>query len=102
MNIRLLLILILFIIMVVLMVRGKLTFVISLPVLAFGIALFAGVPLFGDDGMMQVVFEGGVIKMAGSYAALIISAWLGAMMNNTGISKQLLKQQQSLAVISHF
>ncbi len=96
MNIRLLLILILFIIMVVLMVRGKLTFVISLPVLAFGIALFAGVPLFGDDGMMQVVFEGGVIKMAGSYAALIISAWLGAMMNNTGISKTIIKTTAEL------
>ena len=96
MNIRLLLIIALFIIMVVLMVRGKLTFVISLPVLAFGIALFAGVPMVGEDGMMQVVFEEGVVKMSNSYAALIISAWMGAMMNNTGISKTIIKTTAEL------
>ena len=98
MNIRLLLIIALFIIMVVLMVRGKLTFVISLPVLAFGIALFAGVPMVGEDGMMQVVFEEGVVKMSNSYAALIISAWMGAMMNNTGISKTIIKTTAELEV----
>lgn len=96
MNIRVILILILFIIMVSLMVKGKLTFVLSLPLLAFGIALFAGVPLFGESGMMAVVFEGGVVKMSSAYAALIISAWLGAMMNNTGVSKTIIKTTAEL------
>lgn len=94
--IRTILIFALFIVMVVLMMRGKLTFVISLPLLALGVAIIAGAPFLGENGIMAQVFEGGVTRMASSYAALMISAWLGAMMNNTGISKTIIKTAAEL------
>lgn len=89
-------ILLLFVVMVYLMMRGKLTFVISLPVLALGIAVIAGVPWMGDEGILKVVFQDGVVNMSSSYVAVIISAWLGAMMNNTGISKTIIKTAAEL------
>lgn len=96
MTLQLIGILIVFVVIVYLMIRGKLTFVIALPLMAVGIALVAGVPFKGDDGIMKVIFDGGVTKMAGSYIALLISAWLGAMMNNTGISKTIIKTAAEL------
>jgi hypothetical protein len=89
-------ILLLFCVMVYFMMRGKLTFVISLPLLALGIAVIAGVPWLGDKGILNVVFQEGVVGMASSYVAVIISAWLGAMMNNTGISKTIIKTAAEL------
>ena len=89
-------ILVLFVIMVILMIKGKLTFVISLPVLALGVAIIAGVPWGGENGILQSIFQDGVVAMASSYVAVIISAWLGAMMNNTGISKTMIKTAAEL------
>ena len=89
-------ILVLFIVMVYFMMRGKLTFVISLPLLALGVAVIAGVPWMGESGILNVVFQQGVVSMSGSYVAVIISAWLGAMMNNTGISKTIIKSAAEL------
>jgi len=89
-------ILLLFCVMVYFMMRGKLTFVISLPLLALGIAVIAGVPWLGETGILTVVFQDGVVSMASSYVAVIISAWLGAMMNNTGISKTIIKTAAEL------
>jgi hypothetical protein len=87
---------VLFAIMVFLMMKGNLSFLISLPVLALGVAIIAGVPFFGDEGIMKVIFEGGTAKMASSFVAVSISAWIGAMMNNTGISKTIIKTAAEL------
>ena len=79
-----------------LMMRGKMTLFVGLPLIAISTALIAGVPLLGDESVVKTICTNGVIKMAGSYACLIISAWLGAMMNLTGISKTIIKTAAEL------
>ncbi|MDI3312152.1 MAG: C4-dicarboxylate ABC transporter, partial [Thermoanaerobacterium sp.] len=92
------LILVLFLIIAGLMVTRKLPTLIALPILAIGIALIAGVPLKMVDpktkvdmGLLAYVIDGGAIKLAAAYVAVMFGAWLGQIMNQTGISKSIVK-----------
>lgn len=88
--------LVLFLVVAVLMFLRKLPTLVALPVLAIGLALIAGVPLTGktpegeDIGLLTYIIEGGAIRLASAYAAVIIGAWLGQVMNLTGIAKRII------------
>jgi len=97
------LILLLFLIIAGLMVSRKLPTLIALPILAIGIALIAGVPLSlvdpktkVDTGLLAYVIDGGAIKLASAYVAVMFGAWLGQLMNQTGISKAIVKTAAEL------
>ncbi|HHW56887.1 MAG TPA: C4-dicarboxylate ABC transporter [Clostridia bacterium] len=97
------LILVLFLIIAGLMVTRKLPTLIALPILAIGIALIAGVPLKMvdpktkvDTGLLAYVIDGGAIKLAAAYVAVMFGAWLGQIMNQTGISKSIVKTAAEL------
>lgn len=97
------LILVLFLIIAGLMVTRKLPTLIALPILAIGIALIAGVSLKMVDpktkvdmGLLAYVIDGGAIKLAAAYVAVMFGAWLGQIMNQTGISKSIVKTAAEL------
>lgn len=97
------LILILFLVVVALMVTRKLPTLVALPVLAIGIALIAGVPLKmvnpetkADTGILAHIIEGGATRLASAYVAVMIAAWLGQIMNQTGISRTIVKTAAEL------
>ncbi|AEM77995.1 hypothetical protein [Thermoanaerobacter wiegelii] len=97
------LILVLFLAIAGLMITRKLPTLIALPILAIGIAVIAGVPLKMvdpktkvDTGLLAYVIDGGAIKLAAAYAAVMFGAWLGQIMNQTGISKAIVKTAAEL------
>jgi H+/gluconate symporter-like permease len=90
-------ILALFIIIAILMVTRKLPTLVALPILAIAVALIAGVPLVSvgkdnvDNGILKFIIEGGATRLASAYASVIVGAWLGQLMNQTGVSKTIVK-----------
>jgi hypothetical protein len=86
----------LFLFSAVLMITRKLPVLIALPVLAVGVAVIAGVPLITgggekDMGILNYVIQGGATRLATAYCSVILGAWLGQFMNQTGISKTIVK-----------
>lgn len=86
-----------------LMITKRLSTMVALPLLALVIAVICQVPWVelnnGKDagtGIMKGIIEGGSVKMASSYAALMIGAWIGQYMNHVGISKTLIKTAAEL------
>ncbi len=97
------LVLVIFIVIAALMITKKLPTMVALPILAISIAFVCGVPwvqyVDGKDagtGIMKGIIEAGAIKMANSYAALMIGAWIGQYMNHVGISKTIIKTAAEL------
>lgn len=85
------LILAVFLIIAILMISRKLPTLIALPILAIVVAALAKVPLSGDKSILSLVIEGGATRLASAYVAVIFGAWLGQIMNLTGISKTIIK-----------
>lgn len=87
----------LFLVIAVLMFLRKLPTLLALPLLAIGLALIAGVPLTGksadgkDIGLISNIIESGAIRLASAYTAVIFGAWLGQIMNQTGIARRIIK-----------
>jgi H+/gluconate symporter-like permease len=90
------LILSLFLVIAILMITRKLPTLLALPILAVGVALIAGVPLVlvqdkVDTGILKHIIEGGATRLASAYISVIMGAWLGQLMNHTGVSKTIVK-----------
>jgi H+/gluconate symporter-like permease len=90
--------LVLLLVIAVLMFMRKLPTIIALPILAISLALIAGVPLVGKSadgkteiGILANIIEAGATRMASAYVAVIFGAWLGQIMNQTGIAKRIIK-----------
>jgi len=86
----------LFLVIAGMMVTRKLPTLIALPILAVGVAVIAGVPLVDaggekDMGILNYVIQGGAARLATAYCAVILGAWLGQFMNQTGVSKKIVK-----------
>lgn len=96
------LIIVAFLAVAVLMITRKIPTLLALPVLAVVICLIAGVPFVGKDadgksiGFLQNVIENGSIKMASAYIAVIFGAWLGQIMNKTGVTANIIKKAAEL------
>lgn len=85
------LILVLFFVLAGLMFTKKLPTFLALPILAIGIALVARVPITGSEGLLQLIIHDGTTRLAAAYVAVIFGAWLGQIMIQTGISKNIIK-----------
>ena len=91
------LIIISFLIIAGLMITRKIPTLLALPLLAVVICLIAGVPFVGKDaegneiGFLKTVIENGSIRMASAYIAVIFGAWLGQIMNKTGVTENIIK-----------
>lgn len=97
-------ILVLFLIIAFLMVTRRLPTLIALPILAVGIAALSGVPLKlidpanpkVDTGILAGIIEAGAVRLTSAYVAVMFGAWMGQIMNQTGISKTIIKNAAEL------
>ncbi|MCL1799645.1 MAG: hypothetical protein FWG23_07925, partial [Eggerthellaceae bacterium] len=85
-----------FLLIAALMITRKIPTFIAMIILGIGIALIAGVPLVGKNeegtqiGVLHVVLETGVSRMGAAISSILIGAWLGKMVTNTGVSKAII------------
>ena len=96
------LIIVVFLIVAVLMMMKKIPTLLALPLMAVAICVIAGVPAVGTNaegvaiGWMQTVIEAGTIRMGSAIMAGIFGAWLGQLMNKTGVTETIIKKSAEL------
>lgn len=96
------LIIVVFLVIAALMMTKKIPTLLALPLMAVLICIIAGVPMFGTDadgkeiGWLTSVFEAGTVKMAAAIMAVIFGAWLGQLMNKTGVTENIIKKSAEL------
>lgn len=96
------LIIILFLIIAGLMITKKMPTLLALPILAVGIAIISGIPIMATNeegaqiGWLHSVIEAGSTRMAGTYISVIFGAWLGQMLNKSGVTETMIKKAAEL------
>ena len=85
-----------FLFFAVLMYRQKIPSFLALLLMAIIIPLVAGAPLSGDDSILGIVNTGSY-KLASSIPALLFGAWVGEIMNQSGITKDIIRRASELA-----
>lgn len=96
------LIIVVFLIIAALMMTRKIPTLLALPLMAVLICIIAGVPSFGKDadgneiGWLTSVLEAGTVRMGSAIMAVIFGAWLGQLMNKTGVTENLIKKSAEL------
>jgi hypothetical protein len=77
-----------------LMITRRLPTLIALPVLAIGVAIISGIPLVdsvGNKGILDYIIQKGATYLASAYCAVILGACLGQFMNQTAVSRTIVK-----------
>ncbi|GAA3514611.1 hypothetical protein [Actinocatenispora rupis] len=82
---------------VVLMLTRKLPTGFALIGMAFAIGLLAGAPLMGDKGVTTLVLQNGAVLLAQTMIAILLGAWLGSLMGETGIASTLVRKTVEFA-----
>lgn len=96
------LIIVAFVIIAALMMTKKIPTLLALPLMAVVICIIAGVPAVGTDadgvaiGWLQTVLEAGTVRMGSAIMAVIFGAWLGELMNKTGVTETIIKKSAEL------
>lgn len=96
------LIIVAFLIIAALMMTKKIPTLLALPLMAVVICVIAGVPAIGTDaegnqiGWLQTVLENGTVRMGSAIMAVIFGAWLGQLMNKTGVTENIIKKSAEL------
>ena len=90
MIIKGILVMLVFLLFSFLMLRQKISTYLALLAMAILIPAVCLVPLSGDKSILYVLTSGST-KMASSIMALIFGAWLGQIMNETGITRSLIR-----------
>ena len=96
------LIILIFVIIAALMMTKKIPTLLALPLMAVIICIIAGVPAVGVDaegveiGWLQTVLEAGTVRMGSAIMAVIFGAWLGQLMNKTGVTENIIKKSAEL------
>ncbi len=90
------LIIAIFLFFAVLMYLQKIPTFFALFLMSILIPLVAGAPLTGDDGILKIVNDGSY-NLASSIPALLFGAWVGEIMNQTGITKSIIRTASELA-----
>ena len=89
-------IVLIFILIAALMMMRKIPAVLALPVMAVAIAVAAGLPLTGEEGILTNVISGGALKLAGTYVAILFSCWLSQILYRTGVTDVIIKNAAEL------
>lgn len=96
------LIVVAFLVVAALMMTKKIPTLLALPLMAVVICIIAGVPMFGKNadgaeiGWLTTVFEAGTVRMGSAIMATIFGAWLGQLMNKTGVTENIIKKSAEL------
>ena len=96
------LIIVAFLVIAALMMTKKVPTLLALPVMAVVICIIAGVPAVGvnaegaDIGWLKTILEAGTVRMGSAIMAVIFGAWLGQLMNKTGVTESIIKKSAEL------
>ena len=96
------LIIVAFVIIAALLMTKKIPTLLALPLMAVVICVIAGVPAIGTNadgaqiGWLQTVLEAGTVRMGAAIMAVIFGAWLGELMNKTGVTETIIKKSAEL------
>ena len=96
------LIIVAFVIIAALLMTKKIPTLLALPLMAVIICVIAGVPAIGVNadgaqiGWLQTVLEAGTVRMGSAIMAVIFGAWLGELMNKTGVTETIIKKSAEL------
>ena len=96
------LIIVAFVIIAALLMTKKIPTLLALPLMAVVICVIAGVPAVGTNadgaaiGWLQTVIEAGTVRMGAAIMAVIFGAWLGELMNKTGVTETIIKKSAEL------
>ncbi len=96
------LIIVAFVIIAALMMTKKIPTLLALPLMAVVICIIAGVPAVGQNaegveiGWLQSVLEAGTVRMGSAIMAVVFGAWLGQLMNKTGVTENIIKKSAEL------
>ena len=96
------LIIVAFVIIAALLMMKKIPTLLALPLMAVVICVIAGVPAVGTNadgvaiGWLQTVLEAGTVRMGSAIMAVIFGAWLGELMNKTGVTETIIKKSAEL------
>ena len=80
-----------------LMFRQKVPAFLCMILMAVLIAIVAGLPVTGEVSIATTVFAGGVAAFSTAIFASILGGWLGCIMNETGITRDLIRRASELA-----
>ena len=93
-------ILIVFFVFAALMMTRRISTLLALIGMAILIAIIGGVKIYpfdAKDGLIYDIIGAGAIRLASAYAAVMFGAWLGQVMNQTGISQDIIRRSAELA-----
>ena len=96
------LIIVAFVIIAALLMTKKIPTLLALPLMAVVICVIAGVPAVGTNadgaaiGWLQTVVEAGTVRMGAAIMAVIFGAWLGELMNKSGVTETIIKKSAEL------
>ena len=96
------LIIVAFVVIAALLMMKKIPTLLALPLMAVVICVIAGVPAIGVNadgaqiGWLQTVLEAGTVRMGAAIMAVIFGAWLGELMNKTGVTETIIKKSAEL------
>lgn len=85
-------IVLIFVVIAALMIAKKLPTVLALPLMAVLIAVAAGLPLKGEEGILTFVVSQGALNLSGTYVAILFSCWLSRILYRTGVSATIIKK----------
>jgi Mg2+/citrate symporter len=89
------LLLVIFLFFAFLMFKQKIPTALALLFMAILMTAVAGAPLMGDNSIVKML-EAGSYGLASSILALLFGAWLGEIMNETGITKDIIRRASEL------
>lgn len=90
------LIIILFFIFAFLMYKQKISTFLALIFMALLFAVVGGVPLSGKTGILEGIVASGATMLAESIVAVVFGAWLGEVLNETGITRDIVRRAAEL------
>lgn len=85
-------IVIIFVVLAGLMMTKKIPAVLALPIMAVGIAFAAGLPLRGDEGILDFVISSGALKLSGTYVPILFACWLSQILYRSGVTDTIIKK----------
>lgn len=81
-----------FLVMAALMMAKKIPAVIALPIMAVAIAVAAGLPWTGKDGIFEFVITTGGLRLASTYVPVIFACWLSQILYRYGVTDTIVKK----------
>ena len=85
-------IVLIFVVLAGLMMSKKIPAVLALPIMAVAISIAAGLPLNGEEGILDFVISQGALKLSGTYVPILFACWLSQILYRSGVTDTIIKK----------